>query len=108
MKWTGPKLPPGVIDSARDGVMDRPFTPDSLAERWGCSGAHIRNQINAGVIPCFRVGKLVRILAPWVYAFEQGDMGEAGINGTDAPTQDGSSEGPPPRRPTVTSRGVVG
>lgn len=50
----------------------KPFPPKSLAEHWSCSERHIRNLIEAGEIPCFRLGKLVRIPAPYVRAVDEG------------------------------------
>ena len=51
----------------------RPFTPDTLAARRGCSGQHIRNLIKRGEIPCFEIGKLIRIPAAWVFGQERGE-----------------------------------
>jgi excisionase family DNA binding protein len=34
----------------------RPYTPETLAERWGCSPAHIRAMIRRGELPHFRLG----------------------------------------------------
>ena len=40
----------------------RPFTPDELAHRWGCSGETVRAMIRRGDLPAFRVGgRLLRI-----------------------------------------------
>ncbi|QOL82349.1 excisionase family DNA-binding protein [Pseudooceanicola spongiae] len=39
----------------------RPFTPDGLAERWGCSGETVRNMIRDGMLPAFRVRRMYRI-----------------------------------------------
>lgn len=49
-----------------------PYTPESLAKRWGCSPRHIRNLINRGMLPAFSLGaKLVRIPANVVEEFEK-------------------------------------
>lgn len=40
---------------------DRPFTPDSLAARWDCSPATIRNLCRDGKLAHFKVGKEYRI-----------------------------------------------
>jgi excisionase family DNA binding protein len=48
----------------------RVFTPKTLAERWHCSDRHVRNLINKGELPAFRLGKLVRILVDDVQKFE--------------------------------------
>lgn len=44
--------------------MDKPFTPATLAERWGCSPDAVYDLIRSGKLPAFRVGaKLLRIQA---------------------------------------------
>ena len=48
------------------------FTPRALAVRWECSERHVRNLINRGELPFFRLGeKLVRVRQSAVEAFEQ-------------------------------------
>ncbi|MEX2741062.1 helix-turn-helix domain-containing protein [Rhizobium mongolense] len=38
------------------------FSPRSLADRWHCSERHVRNLINRGDLPYFKLGgKLIRI-----------------------------------------------
>src|SRR5690625_3273834 len=39
----------------------RPYTPETLAERWSCSSQHIRDLVAAGHLRAFRVGRLIRI-----------------------------------------------
>ncbi|MGA0617419.1 excisionase family DNA-binding protein [Paracoccus sp. KR1-242] len=39
----------------------RPFTPETLADRWECSATMVRNMAASGQIRSFRVGKLYRI-----------------------------------------------
>lgn len=46
------------------------YTPDELAERWGCSGNHIRAMIRKGTLPAFRLGKLYRVPASVVEEYE--------------------------------------
>lgn len=47
------------------------FTPATLAKRWDCSEQHVRNLINRGELPSFRLGgKLLRIRGEDVEAFE--------------------------------------
>lgn len=50
----------------------KPYTPETLADRWGVTGKHIRDLCKAGTIQYFRVGKLYRIPATAVDAIEQG------------------------------------
>ena len=47
-----------------------PFTPESLGERWGCSGQKIRNMFHSGELAGFRLGKLIRIPAIEVERYE--------------------------------------
>ena len=48
-----------------------PFTPATLADRWQCSERHIRNMVDRGELPAFRLaGKLIRIRAEDVEMFE--------------------------------------
>jgi excisionase family DNA binding protein len=50
----------------------RPFTPKTLAERWHCSERHVRNMLNNGDVPFFRLGgKLIRIKRKDVEEFER-------------------------------------
>ncbi|PDT23887.1 helix-turn-helix domain-containing protein [Rhizobium hidalgonense] len=50
----------------------RPFTPKKLAERWLCSERHVRNMLQRGDIPYFRLGgKLIRIKFRDVEEFEK-------------------------------------
>ncbi|OQW71093.1 MAG: hypothetical protein BVN33_16685 [Proteobacteria bacterium ST_bin13] len=47
-----------------------PFTPETLADRWGCSAEHIRRMYHDGEIAAFRLGKLIRITAMEVERIE--------------------------------------
>ena len=47
------------------------YTPAMLADRWACSERHIRNMIDRGELPAFRLGdKLLRIRSSDVENFE--------------------------------------
>ena len=47
------------------------YTPAMLAERWACSERHVRNMIDRGDIPSFRLGgKLLRILVKDIEEYE--------------------------------------
>lgn len=53
------------------------FTPATLAQRWQCSEQHIRNMIEKGKLPYFKIGdKLLRIRREHVEALEcqNGDL----------------------------------
>jgi excisionase family DNA binding protein len=48
----------------------RPFSPETLADRWGCSSDTIRNMCRRGDLRAFRLGRLIRIPAQEVERFE--------------------------------------
>ena len=58
----------------------RPFTPETLAERWTCSAEAIRQMCKRGELAHFRLGKLYRIPAVAVEEIEcqtsQSDVSE--------------------------------
>lgn len=59
------------------------LTPAMLAERWSCSEQHIRNMIDRGQLPSFKIGeKLLRIRREHVEAFEcqSGDLPGSEVN----------------------------
>ncbi len=39
------------------------LTPDEIAREWRCTGAHVRNLINAGQLRGFRVGSKIIVKA---------------------------------------------
>lgn len=41
----------------------RPFSPETLGNRWGCSSEKVRQMCRAGELSSFRLGKLIRIPA---------------------------------------------
>lgn len=49
----------------------QPFTPETLAERWGCSGETVRQMVRSGQLPGFRVGRMIRIPANAVEEHEK-------------------------------------
>jgi excisionase family DNA binding protein len=54
----------------------RPFSPETLGERWGCSSEKIRQMCRRGELSSFRLGKLIRIPASEVDRIEcqSGDL----------------------------------
>lgn len=48
----------------------RPYTPETLAERWSCSSQHIRDLVSKGDLRAFRVGRLIRIRPEEVERYE--------------------------------------
>ncbi|MCJ2009867.1 MULTISPECIES: helix-turn-helix domain-containing protein [unclassified Methylobacterium] len=54
------------------------YTPETLAERWRCSGTHVRNMIKRGDLAGSLLGgRLLRISAAVVAAYENADTGKA-------------------------------
>lgn len=51
-------------------AIERPYSPATLAKRWGCSTTLIYDLLNAGALPGFRAGKLWRIPAASVAEYE--------------------------------------
>jgi excisionase family DNA binding protein len=49
---------------------EKPFTPESLGERWSCSAEKVRQMVHRGELLGFRLGKLIRIPAVEVERFE--------------------------------------
>jgi excisionase family DNA binding protein len=50
--------------------VQRPFTPETLADRWACSSEKIRLMFHRGELAGFRLGRLIRIPAVEVERFE--------------------------------------
>jgi excisionase family DNA binding protein len=48
----------------------RPFSAESLSERWGCSSETVRQMCRRGDLGYFRLGKLIRIPASEVERIE--------------------------------------
>lgn len=51
-------------------MTSRPFSPETLAERWACSSQTVRLMIRRGELAAFRLGKLYRIPASEVERVE--------------------------------------
>lgn len=48
----------------------RPYSPETLADRWACSSEKIRQMCRGGELASFRLGKLIRIPAAEVERIE--------------------------------------
>lgn len=48
----------------------KPFSPETLAERWECSAEKVRLMCREGTLASFRLGKLIRIPASEVERIE--------------------------------------
>lgn len=59
----------------------RPYTPDSLAERWGVSAETVRQLVKRGELPGFRVGRMIRIPVQAVEEFERSGIVKADGSG---------------------------
>lgn len=53
-----------MVDSSK------PYTPETLGERWDCSATTVRNMCIDGTLRSFRVGRLYRITAAAVAEHE--------------------------------------
>ncbi len=51
-------------------MSEKPYTPETLAERWGCSSEKVRQMYHRGQLKAFRLGKLIRIPAIEVQRYE--------------------------------------
>ena len=70
----------------------RPFTPETLAERWLCSAETVRQLVHQGRLRAFRVGRMIRIPLVAVEEYEncenigldasRGDLSSHGSNRT--------------------------
>ena len=90
----------------------RPFTPETLAQRWGCSSKHVRNMVKRGELQAFRLGgKLLRISAEEVgrYECQAIDLPDTGENTLSSGTATMGADiaarlarmTPPPRKPVL-------
>ena len=71
----------------------RPYSPETLADRWGCSSEKIRQMYHLGELHGFRLGKLIRIPANEVERFECQNTGLSSIeDNTASPTAIPASE----------------
>lgn len=48
----------------------RPYSPETLAQHWGCSAEKVRQMCRRGELAAFRLGKLIRIPASEVERVE--------------------------------------
>ena len=72
----------------------RPFSPETLADRWGCSAEKVRRMYHDGEIAAFRLGKLIRIPAAEVERIECQSIDWSGIEASSAsPTPTQSADG---------------
>jgi excisionase family DNA binding protein len=59
----------------------RPFSPETLAERWACSPEKVRRMYHDGELVGFRLGKLIRIPAAEVERFECQSLTDSSATG---------------------------
>ena len=60
----------------------KPYTPDSLADRWECSPEKVRQMVKCGELRGFRIGRKIRIPGDAVEEFE-GNAKSAAENSCD-------------------------
>ena len=73
----------------RHQTIQGPYSPETLAERWGVSANAVRKRCASGDLPHFRFGKLYRIPADVVEEFEA-----CQTSASDACAADTASTGP--------------
>lgn len=66
-------------------MSQKPYSPETLADRWGCSAEKVRLMYRNGELGGFRLGKLIRIPAKEVERYEcqntpSPDTGENGAS----------------------------
>jgi excisionase family DNA binding protein len=71
----------------------RPFSPETLADRWACSAEKVRQMCRRGDISYFRLGKLIRIPANEVERVECQNIAscgteDSGASPTDLPVEE--------------------
>jgi excisionase family DNA binding protein len=68
--------------------MTRPYSPETLSDRWGCSSETVRQMCRRGDLASFRLGKLIRIPASEVERVECQNTALSGTEGNGAsPTE---------------------
>ena len=73
----------------------KPYSPQTLAERWGCGESTVRNLIRRNELATFRIGTLIRISADEVERFEcqttrcSGSEGDMPLSGERMASADG-------------------
>jgi excisionase family DNA binding protein len=50
--------------------MKEVYSPETLAERWGCTSRHVRNIIARGDLKAFKIGNMLRIRKEALEEFE--------------------------------------
>jgi excisionase family DNA binding protein len=74
-------------------VLTKPFSPETLGDRWGCSSEHVRQMCRRGDLSYFRLGKLIRIPAHEVNRIECLNTGSSSTeDNTASPTAIPASE----------------
>lgn len=85
----------------------RPYTPETLAERWSCKPQHVRALLLRRALKGFRVGKLWRIAADEVERYER--EGESCAHeSNEPPPSEGSTSGSAGTGEGTSSNSVAG
>ena len=88
METATPQSSP-LHDPPAETAFSKPFTPESLAERWSCSAEKVRQMVRRGELMAIRLGKLIRIPAIEVERFEC--LGPRPVNNMNSSPTVGSS-----------------
>ena len=64
----------------------KPYSPETLGERWDCSAEKVRLMCRDGEIASFRLGKLIRIPAAEVERYECQSLTPSPNTGDDGPS----------------------
>lgn len=67
---------------------DKPLTIPQIAERWDCSQATVRTMVETGKLPCFRIGRMIRVPLRYVLEMESGGD-TSSLSQTWTPANDG-------------------
>lgn len=70
--------------SRKPAIAPTVYTVAQVAQRWECSESHVRNMIEDGELPHFRLGKLIRIKKEDVEKWES--SASANTNSEDSAT----------------------
>lgn len=72
----------GISEAAL--IAGRPYSPETLGQRWACSSEKVRQMCRHGELGYFRLGKLIRIPASEVERIECQNTALSSIEGNSA------------------------
>ena len=90
------------------GMEGRPYSPETLAERWGCTPSHVRKMVRRGDLRAFRLGgKLLRIPAVEVERIEAMDPCEDETEAQESHGSPNSEAATPSSGTTIEANGIA-